>query len=231
MQLNNNNHFDFVYYGHHSNPHINKIKLIFEELKSLGVTWDFREINTVKQENYSDEFIEQNPNKKIPALVDNTFEEPFFIFESGSVLIYLSQKYSKFLPDFRINSGVNTWTVYQVANLGSSLSRYTPSSNEFSQKQPQQLDSEVERVLKLLDERLAVNQYIGGKDYSIADIATAGWLLYLNHMPLFNCTRDSHKNIFKWLELINQRESVQKVSSQIKDSLISFNLIPTIRSL
>ncbi|KAM9985166.1 hypothetical protein ACTFIY_009593 [Dictyostelium cf. discoideum] len=145
-----------------------------------------------------------NPNKKVPAIVDQTGEKPFIVFESVSILIYLAQKYNIFLPDFKTNplenSDVITWAVWQAANLGPAFGQYfhfsffSPTVQEYSLHR---FNNEAQRILRLLDDRLSVSPYIGGKEYSIADIASAGWLLYLNFAPFYNATKERFPHLFK----------------------------------
>ncbi|EGC31061.1 hypothetical protein DICPUDRAFT_157135 [Dictyostelium purpureum] len=219
----------FILYGNTS-PNVYKIKLFFEELSKIGVTYEYRSIDITKWEQYSDDFKKINPNKKIPAIIDNTLEKPHTVFESGSILIYLAQKYKKFLPDFQTNpienSDVITWTIWQVANLGPIFGQFThfyKFSPKVEEYPLQRFHKDTQRILRVLDNRLAVSKYIGSDEYSIADISSAGWLLYLSLIPLYDCTRESHKNIYRWLDLLGERESVKKILADIQESFKSFN--------
>ncbi|KAN0037688.1 hypothetical protein ACTFIV_003041 [Dictyostelium citrinum] len=225
-----NKKVDYIFYTNNT-PNTYKIKLILLELeKKHGITFENRFIDIVKKENYADDFIKINPNKKVPAIVDQTGEKPFIVFESVSILIYLAQKYNIFLPDFKTNphenSDVITWAVWQAANLGPAFGQYfhfsffSPTVQEYSLHR---FNNEAQRVLKLLDERLSVSPYIGGKDFSIADIASAGWLLYLNFAPLYNATKERFPHLFKWLDLIGERESVKEINQSILEGFKSFD--------
>ncbi|KAK5577181.1 hypothetical protein RB653_002119 [Dictyostelium firmibasis] len=233
-----NNKVDYIFYTNNT-PNTYKIKLMFHELeKKHAITFESRIIDITKKENYSDEFIKINPNKKVPAIIDQTGEKPFIVFESVSILIYLAQKYSSiFLPDFKTNplenSEVITWAIWQAANLGPAFGQYfhfsffSPTVQEYSLHR---FNNEAQRILRLLDDRLSVSPYIGGKEYSIADIASAGWLLYLNFAPIYNANKDRFPNLFKWLDLINQRDAVKQVNEAIKERFGAFNTSP-LRSL
>ncbi|KAM9980687.1 hypothetical protein ACTFIY_002997 [Dictyostelium cf. discoideum] len=225
-----NNKIDYIFYTNNT-PNTYKIQLILLELQEKhGITFESRFINVFKKENYSDDYIKINPNKKVPAIVDQTGEKPFIVFESVSILIYLAQKYNSFLPDFKTNplenSEVITWTVWQAANLGPAFGQYfhfsffSPTVQEYSLHR---FNNEAQRILRLLDDRLSVSTFIGGNEFSIADIASAGWLLYLNSAPLYNATKERFPNIFKWLDLINQRESIKQVNQSISEGFKNFN--------
>ncbi|KAN0030759.1 hypothetical protein ACTA71_009402 [Dictyostelium dimigraforme] len=225
-----NNKVDYIFYTN-GTPNTFKIKLILLELeKKHGITFESRNVDVTKKENYSDEFVKINPNKKVPAIVDQTGEKPFIVFESVSILIYLAQKYNIFLPDFKTNplenSDVITWAVWQAANLGPAFGQYfhfsffSPTVQEYSLHR---FNNEAQRILRLLDDRLSVSPYIGGKEYSIADIASAGWLLYLNFAPFYNATKERFPHLFKWLDLIGQRESVKQVNQSISEGFKNFN--------
>ncbi|KAK5575005.1 hypothetical protein RB653_010260 [Dictyostelium firmibasis] len=228
---------DYIFFTN-GTPNTYKVKLILLELeKEYGITFESRNIDISKKENYSEEFTKINPNKKVPAIVDQTGEKPLIVFESVSILIYLSQKYNIFLPNFKTNpnenSDVITWAVWQAANLGPAFGQYfhfsfySPTVQEYSLHR---FNNEAQRILRLLDDRLSVSPYIGGKEYSIADIASAGWLLYLNHAPIFKATKERFPHLFKWLDLINQRDAVKQVNQNILEGFKNFN--PTgIRSL
>ncbi|KAM9999281.1 hypothetical protein ACTFIZ_002848 [Dictyostelium cf. discoideum] len=225
-----NNKVDYIFYTN-GTPNTYKIKLILLELEnSHGITFESKTIDITKKENYSDEFVKINPNKKVPAIVDQTGEKPLIVFESVSILIYLGQKYKIFLPDFitnpNENSDVITWSVWQAANLGPAFgqffhfSYFSPTLQEYSLHR---FNNEAQRVLRLLDDRLSVSPYIGGNEYSIADIASAGWLLYLNFVPFYNATKERFPNIFKWLDLIGKRDAVKQVNQSISEGFKSFN--------
>ncbi|KAN0029413.1 hypothetical protein ACTA71_007540 [Dictyostelium dimigraforme] len=224
------NKVDFIFYSNNT-PNTFKIQLILLELqKSHGITFETILVDISNRENYSDEFVKINPNKKVPAIIDQTVIKPFVIFESVSILIYLAQKYNTFIPDVKKhpeeNSNVITWAVWQAANLGPMFGQFThffkfsPIANEYSL---QRYHNEVQRILRLLDERLSVSTYIAGNEYSIADIASAGWMLYLNITPLYNANKQRFPYLFRWIELLNQRESVKEVNENISISLKSFD--------
>ncbi|KAN0025177.1 hypothetical protein ACTFIU_003433 [Dictyostelium citrinum] len=205
--MQQNNKFDFTIINDHKSPNTYKLELMLIE---LGVSYESITIN---------DYLKNNSNKRIPALIDNTFKEPNILYESGSVLIYLANKYSKLLPDFRLNatlqnnnSQIISKSVWQLVNLIPSLN----NNNE----------NEVKKVLQLLDDRLSTNQYLGGSQYSIADISNSVWLLHLLKNSNSNQMISHFSNINKWLELINQRDSFKKLNS-----LMNNNFNKTLNSL
>ncbi|KAK5574819.1 hypothetical protein RB653_010073 [Dictyostelium firmibasis] len=191
------NKFDFTIINDHKSSNNYKVELMLIE---LGVSYESISINDYLKNNSNN-----NNNNRIPALIDNTFKEANILYESGSVLIYLANRFSKFLPDFRLNatqqnnnSQIISKSVWQLVNL---ISSNTNNENE------------VKTVLKLLDDRLSTNQYLGGSQYSIADISNSVWLLHLLKNSNSNQIISRFSNIIKWLELINQRESFKKLNN------------------
>ncbi|KAN0053133.1 hypothetical protein ACTA71_006963 [Dictyostelium dimigraforme] len=189
--------FDFTIINDHKSPNTYKVELMLIE---LGVSYESLSIN---------DYLKNNSNNRIPALIDNTFKEPNILYESGSVLIYLANKYSKLLPDFRLNatlqnnnSRIISKSVWQLVNL-------IPSNNN---------ENEIKKVLQLLDDRLSTNQYLGGSQYSIADISNSVWLLYLLKKSKSNQIISHFPNINKWLELINQRDSFKKLNNLMNNN-------------
>ncbi|KAM9996759.1 hypothetical protein ACTFIZ_001706 [Dictyostelium cf. discoideum] len=197
--MQQNNKFDFTIINDHKSPNTYKVELMLIE---LGVSYESISIN---------DYLKNNSNNRIPALIDNTFKDPNILYESGSVLIYLANKFSKLLPDFRLNatlqnnnSQIISKSVWQLVNL---IPSFNSSGNN---------ENEVKKVLQLLDDRLSTNQYLGGSQYSIADISNSVWLLHL--LKNSNQTISRFSNINKWLELINQRDSIKKLNNLMNNN-------------
>ncbi|KAM9972935.1 hypothetical protein ACTFIR_012306 [Dictyostelium discoideum] len=204
--MQQNNKFDFTIINDHKSPNTYKVELMLIE---LGVSYESISIN---------DYLKNNSNNRIPALIDNTFKVPNILYESGSVLIYLANKFSKLLPDFRLNatlqnnnSQIISKSVWQLVNL---IPSFNNNNNE----------NEVKKVLQLLDDRLSTNQYLGGSQYSIADISNSVWLLHLLKNSNSNQIISRFSNINKWLELINQRDSIKKLNNLMNNNFNNNNL-------
>ena len=161
-----------------TSPNVQKIFIALEE---LGLPYNTRLVDVWKGEHYTDEFTRINPNQKIPAIVDHDGPggKPYTVIESGAILMYLAEKTGKFMPkDMAKKYDVIQWLMIQVASVGPAFGNFT-HFNLFAPK-PQDYSlsryrSEMLRLYELLDKRLGQTKYLGGDEYSIADIATFPW--------------------------------------------------------
>src|SRR5690606_26920395 len=141
-----------------------------------------RHVNVFAGEQFEPGFLRLNPNNKVPVIVDPEGPEgrPFVVFESGAILLYLARKAGRLLPAApEARSVVEQWLMFQVASVGPMFGqcvhflRYAPPGNEYSRER---YTSEVNRILGVLERRLGEVPWIGGAEYSIADIATFPWI-------------------------------------------------------
>ena len=159
-----------------------KVTVMLEELLALGSTgaeYDAWLIRINQGDQFGSGFVEVNPNSKIPALVDYSTPEPTRVFESGSILLYLAEKFGTFLP---INPAQRaeclSWLFWQMGSapyLGGGFGHfyaYAPSKIEYA---IDRFAMEVKRQLDVLNRRLADNAYVSGDDYTIADMAIWPW--------------------------------------------------------
>lgn len=197
-----------------SSPNVIKILIMLEE---LGQDYRFEHVDLFSEGQFDDAFRALNPNSKVPVLeVDG--EPP--IFESGAILIYLAERYDRFLPA----SGperydVLKWTLLQVATVGPQLgqlnhfSNFAPSGQDYALGRYRR---EAQRIYSLLDERLAQSPYLAGTDYSIADIATFPWSDYLEKQGFDPST---YSSLQRWRDAIERREAVQRARASVADIL------------
>jgi GST-like protein len=163
----------------------------------------------------SREFRAINPNARLPAIVDHEpigGGDPFAVFESGAILIYLAEKSGRFMAaDARTRSTQLQWLIWQMAGVGP-MHGQAHHFHRYSPRPPdpyalQRYTREAERLVYVADRRLRETEYLGGDDYSIADMCTWPWINQMNVIHL-DRTRFSHLN--RWFEAVAVRPGVQK---------------------
>lgn len=146
-------------------------------LEEMQLSYEVHNINLMDQEQKTPEFLARNPNGRIPVLVDRD-EDNLVIFESGAILLYLAEKTGTFLPsDAKGRSRVIQWLMFQMGGLGPMMGQANVFYRYFPEKIQPVIDryqNEVKRLLGVLDQHLAHNEYLAG-DYSIADMANWCW--------------------------------------------------------
>jgi len=197
-----------------------KITIMLEECE---LEYNVIPINIGKGDQFTPEFVNISPNSKMPAIVDHDVEgEAITMFESGAILQYLAEKTGKFLPgDVRGKYAVLQWVYWQVGGLGPMAGqahhflRYSPQKIEYAMDR---FRNEVARLYKVMDERLAQVEYLGG-DYSIADMAAWPWVYRYEW-------QDQDLNDFSslkhWFETIAARPAVEK-AVQVGMEWMNFN--------
>ena len=168
-----------LYYWPTPNGH--KITLFLEE---IGVPYRIVPVDIAKGEQFKPEFLAFSPNNRMPAIIDREPAdrgEPITVFESGAILIYLAEKTGQFLPkDLRGRNSVLEWLCWQIGGLGPMAGQ----NHHFNHYAPEKLPYAIERYVKetnrlygVMDRRLAQHPYLGGADYSIADMAAYPWIV------------------------------------------------------
>jgi GST-like protein len=162
-----------------TSPNVVKIFLMLEECE---LPYKVIPVDVWKGDQFSPEFTKINPNQKIPAIVDHEGPggQPITVFESGAILQYLGEKTGKFIPkDARARYEMLQWLMVQLTSVGPMCGqlvhfrRFAPKSDEYSLARYR---SEALRLFDLFEKRLSTTTYVGGNEYSIADIATWPWL-------------------------------------------------------
>ncbi len=185
-------------------PNGKKISIMLEEIK-----FDFKvtKININKNEQFKPEFKKISPFSKTPVIIDHS--NNLSIFESGAILIYLGEKSGKFYnKDERIV--INQWLMGQVGYVGPMLGQhhqfhhYNPGKSEFGENRYFKIS---ERIYKELDERLAISNFLTGKNYSIADIATFPWIA---RHEWHDIGLKKFKHLSRWYKEISKRDAVIK---------------------
>ena len=198
-----------------------KVTIMFEELLALGITdaeYDAWLIRIEDGDQFGSGFVDVNPNSKIPALMDHSAKTPTRIFESGAILLYLAEKFDVFLPsDSAARTECLCWLFWQMGSapyLGGGFGHfyaYAPYKMEYPINR---FTMETKRQLDVLDQHLGIVPFIGGSDYSIADMAIWPWYGQLVLGRQYNAGTfldvDSYINVKKWAELIDARPAVQR---------------------
>jgi GST-like protein len=200
-------------------PNGQKVTILLEELLALGVTgaeYDAYLVNISEGQQFSSGFVAINPNSKIPALFDN--DTGSRVFESGAILLYLSEKFGHFLPkDTSKRTEAMNWLFWlqgAAPYLGGGFGHfyaYAPEKFEYS---IDRFTMETKRQMDVLDRELAENRFLGGDEYTIADMATWPWYGNLVLGKAYGAGEflqvESYKNLRRWAEEIMARPAVQR---------------------
>jgi GST-like protein len=198
-----------------------KVTVMLEELLARGISgaeYDAWLVNIGEGDQFGSGFVAANPNSKIPTLVDHSTETPTRVFESGSILLYLAEKFGAFLPSDDIHRAeCLSWLFWQMGSapyLGGGFGHfyaYAPSSIEYC---IDRFTMEVKRQLDVLDRHLADNQFMCGEDYTIADMAIWPWYGALILDRVYEAAEfldaGSYKHVGRWVQEIEGRDTVQR---------------------
>ena len=198
-----------------------KVTVMLEELLALGhsgAEYDAWLINIGEGDQFSSGFVAVNPNSKIPALMDHSTKTPTRIFESGAMLIYLSEKFGEFMPsDHAARTEALSWLFWQMGSapyLGGGFGHfyaYAPYKMEYPINR---FAMEVKRQLDVLDRNLAEREYMAGDEYTIADMAIWPWYGGMAKGLLYEGGEflqvHEYKNLIRWADQIGERPAVKR---------------------
>ena len=190
-------------------PNGRKVSIMLEE---LGVEYQTKSINIGKDEQFSDEFLAISPNNKIPVIIDHdsNSEEPVKLFESGAILIYLAEKFKRFLPPLEPDRSTTLqWLMFQMWGAGPIFGQVHHFLRAAPEPVPYAINrfgKETARLYGVLDSRLAESEFLS-ENYSIADIATFPWVA---RHEWHKIQLADYPNVNRWFELIASREAVKK---------------------
>ena len=185
-------------------PNGKKVSIMLEEIK---FNYKVTKVNINKDEQFKTEFVKLSPFRKIPVIIDH--ESKISLFESGAILIYLAEKSGKFY-DQNNRIIINQWLMGQMAYVGPMLGQhhqfhhYNPGKSKFGEERYFKISK---KIYEELNERLSVSDYLAGKDYSIADIATFPWIA---RHEWHDIGLKNYKFLSKWYQVISSREAVKK---------------------
>jgi GST-like protein len=198
-----------------------KVTVMLEELLALGhkgAEYDAWLIRIGEGDQFGSGFVEVNPNSKIPALLDRSGPTPIRIFESGAILMHLAEKFGAFLPtETAARAECLSWLFWQMGSapyLGGGFGHfyaYAPAKIEYA---IDRFAMEAKRQLDVLDRRLGESEYLGGSDYTIADIAVWPWYGGLAKGWLYDAAEflgvQEYRNLQRWADTIGARPAVQR---------------------
>ncbi|ARB27419.1 glutathione-dependent disulfide-bond oxidoreductase [Pseudomonas tolaasii] len=203
-------------------PNGQKITIMLEELLAAGhpeAEYDAWLIDIFKGDQFGSGFVEINPNSKIPALVDHSTTPPTRVFESGSILVYLAERFGAFLPSApKARAETFNWLMWQMGSapfVGGGLGHfyaYAPIKIEYA---IDRYAMETKRQLHVLDTHLASHEYLAGDDYTIADMAVWPWYpgslygVYNTHAFL---AVEQYTHLLRWYQTIAKRPAVARGS-------------------
>jgi len=198
-----------------------KVTVMFEELLAAGHTaaeYDAWLIRIGDGDQFGSGFVEINPNSKIPALVDRSGDTPRRVFESGSILLYLAEKFDAFLPtDIDGRTETLNWLFWQMGSapyLGGGFGHFYAYAPEKFEYAIDRFAMEVKRQLDVLDRALAERTFIAGEEYTIADMAIYPWYGGMVEGRAYNAAKflsvHDYKNVNRWAEMLAARPAVQR---------------------
>jgi GSH-dependent disulfide-bond oxidoreductase len=191
-------------------PNGHKVHIMLEE---CGLPYEAVAVNIGAGDQFKPDFLAISPNNKIPAIVDPEGPDgkPISLFESGAILLYLAAKTGRFLPaGDRARYEVLQWLMFQMGGVGPMLGQ----AHHFRMYAPEKLayavdrySNEAKRLYQVIDRRLAASAWLGGDEYSIADIATFPWLRSWEKQGI---VLEDYPHLKKWFDIVEARPAVQR---------------------
>ncbi|WP_406828976.1 glutathione-dependent disulfide-bond oxidoreductase [Microbulbifer sp. ARAS458-1] len=200
-----------------------KATIMLEELLALGhdgAEYDAHLIRITEGDQFSSGFVDINPNSKIPALVDHSTTPPIRVFESGSILLYLAEKFGAFLPHTpEQRTETLNWLFWQMGAapfLGGGFGHFYAYAPEKYEYPINRYTMEVKRQLDVLDRQLAEHEFIAGKEYTIADMAIWPWYGAVVKNKAYDAAEfleaHTYKNVIRWVDEVGERPAVKRGS-------------------
>lgn len=202
-------------------PNGQKAAIMFEELLELGLTdaeYDAYLISIGDGDQFGSDFVDINPNSKIPALMDHSTTPPTRIFESGSILQYLAEKFDVLIPkDLKAKTECRNWLFWQMGSapyLGGGFGHFYSYAPTKMQYPIDRFTMETKRQLDVLNRHLSANEYMAGDEYSIADIAIWPWYGSLVLGDIYDAAEfldvDSYTHVVRWAKQVSKRPGVKR---------------------
>ena len=187
-----------------------KVSIMLEE---VGLPYEAHRVDFDSNDQLTPEFLSLNPNNKIPAIIDpqGPDGQPLALFESGAILVYLAEKTGKLVPrDAARRYEALQWVMFQMGGVGPMLGQNHHFRQYAPEKLPYAIDrytNEAKRLYGVIDRRLAASRWLGGDDYSIADIATWPWLRNWKNQGI---ELGDYPHLEKWFHAVEARPAVQR---------------------
>ncbi len=198
-------------------PNGHKVHVMLEE---CGLPYRAIPVNIGSGDQFKPEFLAISPNNKIPAIIDPDGPDgkPISLFESGAILLYLAAKTGRFMPEsVRAKYEVLQWLMFQMGGVGPMLGQAHHFRIYAPEKLPYAVDrytNEAKRLYSVMNKRLGHSRYIGGPDYSIADIAVFPWLRSWKNQGI---DWNDHPHLKGWFDEIAARPAVQRGCEVLAD--------------
>lgn len=198
-----------------------KVTVLLEELLAAGHTgaeYDAWLINIGQGDQFGSGYVDLNPNSKIPVMADHTTDPVTRVFESGSILMYLAEKFGAFMPtDHKAKTEALNWLFWQMGSapyLGGGFGHFYAYAPEKFEYPINRFAMEVKRQLDVLDRHLADNEYFAGSEYSIADMAIWPWYGALVKGFVYDAAEflqvHEYKNVIRWTDQLAERPAVKR---------------------
>ena len=203
-------------------PNGQKATILFEELLEAGVTeaeYDAWLINIGEGDQFGSGFVGINPNSKIPALLDLTGPEPIRVFESGAILLHLSEKYGMFIPtDAKGRAECLSWLMWQMGSapfIGGGFGHFYAYAPEKFEYPINRYAMETKRLFDVANRRLAESAYLAGDTFTIADIATYVWLGAIHRGAAYGdaatfLSVHEYEHVGRWVGAIDARPGTHR---------------------
>lgn len=203
-------------------PNGQKVTIMLEELLELGITeaeYDAWLIKIFDRDQFGSGFVSINPNSKIPALVDRSGSEPVRVFESGAILMHLAEKFGHFLPaSGPARAEVLSWLFWQVGSapfMGGGFGHfyhYAPFKIEYA---IDRYSMETKRLFDVANNRLKETRFLGGDDYTIADMSAYPWLGNIYRGEAYGeaatfLSMHEYEAVGRWVAEIDARPGVKR---------------------
>ncbi|MFB3121632.1 MAG: glutathione S-transferase N-terminal domain-containing protein [Candidatus Binatia bacterium] len=197
-------------------PNGRKISIMLEE---VGLPYEVHPIDLQKGEQFAPDFLAISPNNRIPAIIDREGPggKPYSLFESGAILMYISEKVGKLVPtEMHKRYEVIQWLMFQMGGVGPMFGQAHHFIHSTSEKVPygiERYSKETRRLYVVMNKRLEGSEYLAS-EYSIADIATYPWVArYVRHQVKL----EEFPNVKRWFDTISARPAVQQGMAVPKD--------------
>ncbi len=201
-----------------TSPNVVKVILMLEEIE---LPYQFHWVSVWRGDQFAPDFVRLNPNSKVPVIVDSDGPggKPYTVFESGAILMYLAEKSGRLLPrEGAARHDCLQWLMIQLTGIGPTFgqfvhfTRFAPdAAHDYSRSRYR---TETLRLLDVLEKRLQASPYLGGPDYSIADVATFPWARVLGFMG-FDVSM--YPAISRWTSAISARPAAQRTVAKVDE--------------
>jgi GST-like protein len=199
-------------------PNVLKVVMLLEEIEAR---YEIQRVDVWRGEQFSEAFVALNPNSKVPVIVDQDGPggQARAVFESGAILFYLAEKSGRFMPKTGWERyEVMQWLMLQMASVGPMSGQFNhffmfaPPGNEYSRSR---YATELKRLYGVIDRRLAVSAFIGGPEYSIADIAVFPWIRnqarrFGAEIAWLHDESLEHPHLGRWFNVVSERAGTQR---------------------